>query len=378
MQEQINIGDTVEILSLQETLQPHGAFDFRQFGVVEGLLPEEENEEQLASVKPKQKRQTIEVKISDLKKVDEEFYKSVANYPSDKALKAEELEKEATTEEEFKKEDDTAEESTEKTNQEITNFDGTNDHVEFNSKTTTEKAPWLRFRRNGAGLLESIDYSFDEDGSVNWRKLIPEEFLYPNRSYFERYNRPVPPTIDGLGDDKLCIRLGGIKALAKIRGFKSVKADVLKTSMNQATVKCSITWIPNYETDYEECTFEEVATAHEHNTDAMSKKFLESIAFNRAFVRAVRAFLNINIVGDDEIDKSPPDEKETTDLSPNGKLKEMLAKKKSINSYEEFKNILRDWHKEDVYRNSEEIKTWADFSDIPAKDCRIFIGLLNS
>lgn len=350
-------GDFVEILTFQESLQSNqGTFDFRQFGVIEDLMSKD-GEEILVIVKPKQKRKNLELKFEEISKIDEEFYKNVANYPSEKALKIDQKMEEQT-------------QTSEKIQEETAETAGTSEIPPEN------QPPFGKFIRNKYGLIENIHYEFNEDGSVNWRKLIPEEFLYPNRSYFERYNRQVPPTIDGLDDNQLCIKLGGIKHLAKIRGFKSVRAEVIKSSQEHSSVKCSIEWMPHYETNFEPTVFEEVASAHTGNTDQMSRKFLESIAFNRAFVRAVRAFLNINIVGDDEIDKSPDTENQDSDFSPNKKLKEVLKSKKSISSFDEFKQLLRDWHKENIYRNSENIKTWNDFEDIPAKDCRILIGLL--
>ena len=69
------------------------------------------------------------------------------------------------------------------------------------------------------------------------------------------------------------------------------------------TAKCRIAWLPNYESL---CglEYEDVANATLDNTDSFGAKFLETIACNRAFVRCVRNYLNIHIVGADEIDKS--------------------------------------------------------------------------
>mgnify|MGYP007000062837 len=67
----------------------------------------------------------------------------------------------------------------------------------------------------------------------------------------------------------------------------------------------------------------------------------------RAFVRCVRNFLNVHIVGDDEIDKSDksPEQSQSNDLSPAGVLKKELSEKHSIHSYEEFLPKLRELHK---------------------------------
>ena len=41
------------------------------------------------------------------------------------------------------------------------------------------------FQRDENGLLKNIQYDFNEDGSVNWRSMIREEYLFPNKSWFE-------------------------------------------------------------------------------------------------------------------------------------------------------------------------------------------------
>ncbi len=39
------------------------------------------------------------------------------------------------------------------------------------------------YKRNEFGLLEGVEYKFNEDGSVNWRAMIKPEHLYPNREW---------------------------------------------------------------------------------------------------------------------------------------------------------------------------------------------------
>ena len=39
-----------------------------------------------------------------------------------------------------------------------------------------------RFKRNSFGLLDNVDYTFDDDGSVNWRSMIKDEHLFPPES----------------------------------------------------------------------------------------------------------------------------------------------------------------------------------------------------
>ena len=86
------------------------------------------------------------------------------------------------------------------------------------------------YKRNEHGLLENVDYEFNEDGTVNWRAMIKPEFLYPNKGWFDVRNKPVPTSTEGLDDKQLLIMLGGIKELAKMRGYSTVAFDVVHSS----------------------------------------------------------------------------------------------------------------------------------------------------
>ena len=234
------------------------------------------------------------------------------------------------------------------------------------------------WKRNEHGLLDSVDYIFNEDGSVNWRAMNNPEHLYPNKDWFEIRKMPMPNSIEGLDDSQLLIKLGGIKELAKLRGFHNVTYDITESSDSRVVVQCMINWIENYEGSCSQ-TFASIANATTNNTNGFAAKFLECIAENRAFVRTVRNFLGIHIVGADEIDSSKnkaPIEVATAsvakDISPQGILKE-----KAGTDFDSFKGCLRAWYKTNAYTNDPEIiKTWNDYKDIPAKECRKLLKLL--
>lgn len=249
------------------------------------------------------------------------------------------------------------------------------------TKNKNTEGPSL-FVRDENGLLTNIDYDFNEDGSVNWRTMIKDEYLFPNKSWFELRKKDMPRSIDGLADHQLLIKLGGIKELARLRGFSNISYEVVKCEIDHVAVICKITFLPNYETNGESITFQDIANATIENTNSFAKKFLETIACNRAFVRCVRNFLNVHIVGDDEIDKSDsssPAKPSSNDLSPSGFLKKELSDNHGVSSYEDFLPILRELHKsKKISISTETIKTWSDFSDISAKDCRVLLGALKS
>ena len=245
------------------------------------------------------------------------------------------------------------------------------------------------YKRNEHGLLENADYEFNEDGSVNWRAMIKEEFLYPNKDWFESRNKDVPSSAEGLNDKQLLIMLGGIKELAKMRGYHSIDFTVTNVSSDYVTAKCQIDWIENYESAnlgiYPR--YSDVANATLSNTDNFCAKFLETIACNRAFVRCVRNYLNIHIVGADEIDKSKgannsnsveydaSSDSAMLPLTPSGALQKALEETHGVKSFKGLKELLRVFWKEESYRN-EETKDWKSYDDIPAKECRKLIAIV--
>ena len=249
------------------------------------------------------------------------------------------------------------------------------------SKTKKVYGPDI-YKRNEHGLLENVDYVFNEDGSIDWRSMIKPEFLYPNKGWFDARNKPIPNTIEGLDDKQLLIMLGGIKELAKMRGYCGVEFKVDNISDGYVTAKCTIHWTDNYETVHEyTTTYADVANATLANTDAFCAKFLETIACNRAFVRCVRNYLNIHIVGADEIDKSKGaaqavESEAVAPITPVGLLQKTLRDKHQVDSFEGCKELLRDLWKDEKYRN-ESAKKWGSFTDIPAKEARKLISVLN-
>ena len=256
--------------------------------------------------------------------------------------------------------------------------------------STAQEVTTNKYSRSKDGLLKSVKYEYNEDGSVNWRAMVDPKHLFPNKSWFEVRNKAVPTSVDGLQDYQLLIKLAGIKELAKLRGYNSVRYNVIKCEKDHVSIKCEISWIPNFENPISESDFipasthfEDVANATTDNTSSFATKFLETIAANRAFVRCVRNFLNVHIVGDDEIDKSngTPQHPETEEvepikkLTPNGVLESLASSKLKCASYTDFKDKLRELWTIGVYKN-ESAKDWGTYDDIPAKEARLLINII--
>jgi hypothetical protein len=208
---------------------------------------------------------------------------------------------------------------------------------ELASKQTTQTPPNI-IARNQYGLLESnnINYVYNEDGTINWRKMVKIEHLVPNRQKTQETD------VSKLQDKDLLILLGGIKELAQIRGYTSVEYKVVAASETYFATSCKITWLPNYETGGKEIVFESLADATSNNTKSFARFFLAAIAENRAFVRCVRNFLKINIVSQEELgDAKLLDDSNIVVENPTSPqtLLEKTMKDKGI-SFETLKNKL--------------------------------------
>lgn len=239
----------------------------------------------------------------------------------------------------------------------------------------------LKLQRDEFGLLKNVHYKFTETGHVSWREMVDPKFLYPNKDYFEARGEAVPDSVEGLEDAQLLIQLGGIKELARLRGYGNVSYQLTHVSEGNVVAQCRIEWIPNYETP-NGCIFESTANATTENTSGFGAKFLETIAENRAFVRAVRNFLNIHIAGADEIDKSKNKVVEMENPAVSAPTAQSSLEKQANNAgfktYEEFREkFLNPLIKDKKYLPAKKPENpWLGYSDIPADECRRIISLI--
>jgi hypothetical protein len=222
------------------------------------------------------------------------------------------------------------------------------------------------FSRNKYGLINNHDvsYIYNEDGTINWRGMVKPQYLVPNRQKTQETD------VSKLDDKDLLILLGGIKELAQIRGYTNVTYNVVAASDGYFATSCRITWIPNYETANREISFESLADASINNTKSFARYFLAAIAENRAFVRCVRNFLKINIVGQEELGDAKIIEENTFVENPTSpyNLLDKLMKEKNI-TFNILKNkllkenidgisSLRDIPKNKIFELIERIKKY--------------------
>ena len=69
--------------------------------------------------------------------------------------------------------------------------------------STAQEVTTNKYTRGKDGLLKSVKYEYNEDGSVNWRAMVDPKHLFPNKSWFEARNKAVPTSVDGLQDYQL-------------------------------------------------------------------------------------------------------------------------------------------------------------------------------
>lgn len=220
-------------------------------------------------------------------------------------------------------------------------------------------------KRNDLGLFPNISYIYNEDGTVNWRKMIPQEFLVPNQE------RTQETDISKLKDNEILILLAGIKYIASLRGFSSVSYSVESCSADYCCVKCSIDWISNFETEDRFVHFESIADAHAGNTDTrMGMNYLSSIAENRSFVRSVRNFLKINIVGKDEMKlcqgQLQDSQEETSSPSPKSMMLDLMNDKNISFDIVKSKLIQSGFLEAQDYESVDDIPSSKLFELIPA------------
>ncbi len=238
-----------------------------------------------------------------------------------------------------------------------------------------EKAYEL-FQRDAQGLLKNVNHKFKDDGTVDWKAMIPSKYIVINTEYFEKRQMQVPDSTEGLEDKQVLVLLGGIKELAKIRGVTSINKRVVESSNDRAVVVCSIDFAPNYETGMRPFTYEEVASATLNNTNNFSQLFLETIASNRAFVRAVRNALRIDVVGSDELanftmptNTESGSESEVWHALRDAALNASTPKfPDGFKTFDEFKGV--------ITAKIAEATEWNDWKDVPASTAFKLIGQL--
>jgi hypothetical protein len=235
--------------------------------------------------------------------------------------------------------------------------------------------------RDEKGLLK-IPHHFKPTGFVNWRKMIPDEYIVLNR---ERYlKKSTPQDVDKLSeveyaalkekaDEKdILIKLAGLKEVAQIRGYSEINSEPIRVEGN-ISVRCEITWIPNFETDFQEVKTTGLADATVDSVHGVAQRHLLAIAENRALARAIRNFLQIHTVSQDEVKFEQTDdygEKPDAASGPQAAIiNKLKAAKKNFEALQQFIMV------SDKYRGTfTGPEVWESPTDISSSEASIILS----
>lgn len=220
-------------------------------------------------------------------------------------------------------------------------FPTVNDLFKIETRDSKESSckskPPKTFLRNDYGLLEGMEYKFREDSTVDWKQMVDPKFLYLNpdmgrrnrleTKYGKKFDE-IKPIEDRVDDVDLVISLGGLKSLLRLRGYDSVFYTIGESNQSYASVRCSIDFIANYESEGRAIGYTDCACAHMDNANGFGKSYLLETATNRSFARCIRNFLNINIVSQEELGGAVPDTTESTKEMPYKILKTVMEANK--------------------------------------------------
>lgn len=223
--------------------------------------------------------------------------------------------------------------------------------------------------RDENNLIKGLDYEFDNDGQIIWRRLIKNEHLVPNK------DRTTITDVRALEDKDILVLLSGFKYLADLHGFTKVSYKFTSSMPEFVSCVCRIDFIPSYHTEMRQISFESCADASYNNTQSIGGKyFLTTTAENRAFVRCVRNFLRIPILGKDEISfgVKPEEPQEPTNPSnPKTILNKKLSEKGfGTGDFEKLKAKL-------VEIGDNSFSEYTTYKDVPSSRYFELIGLLN-
>lgn len=231
---------------------------------------------------------------------------------------------------------------------------------------------------------------------IDWfDKLLPEHlFVKDDKKDEVKATYGAKPDLKQIDRKYLCVTLAGMRYLAGLRGVSSVsyvvnnvEYDPHYQSIMACTVTCSIVWNPPYASIYN-ATHSAIGHATIRNVGEFVAKYVPEIAENRAYCRAVRSFLNIDVVSKEELGPrepkgelqpvhqaaaATPAETPRTSPEPRDQLIAFVAKKKT--TFELVKKAVLKGHMDKTWDSVP--ADWADFDSIPKRDIFTLLGLLN-
>lgn len=229
----------------------------------------------------------------------------------------------------------------------------------------------------------TVEKSTTISAPYDWKQHIPDEFIEIQTDWFLK-NGINPATLSKeerqelkarAGEENQLIKLGGFKYLAHLRGIRSLEYNVLSISDEKVSLQCLLSFDdevdPNRVRYY--CG---IANASKENTSYPFSMYLESMAENRAFIRAVKAACNINVLGVEEVQGKPAEFVQDVLLSddegctsPQESLRILIEQRGK--SFPDLKQSL-------IKKEWEGAEAWSDFKDVPPEQCLRIIETIQS
>lgn len=244
------------------------------------------------------------------------------------------------------------------------------------AEATTTETPADGPKINDLGVLRL-------QAPVDWKSFIPEEFIEIQTDWYLKQGiNPSTLTPEErkelkarAGEENQLIRLGGFKYLAHLRGISHLEYKVESLSDDKVSAQCFIAVQDEFDPNKTK-TFSGMANASKENTSYPFSMFLESMAENRAFIRAVKAACNINVLGVEEMQNKPSQVTQDALLSddegctsPQDSLRILVEQKNKTFSDLKQNLLKKEWEGAD---------SWNDFKDVPADQCLLIIETIQS
>lgn len=247
--------------------------------------------------------------------------------------------------------------------------------------------------------IQSTTLPRKPDGTPHWRGCVKPEHVYVKKGDEAKVATALGVTPQDIKEGKydttrvedkhLVIRKAGLIELARIRGYTSAAPEVKYASRDYVVVQTHIHW--NAFEGQPAVVTGGVGEASPDNTSSFMRVYLAAAAENRAFSRAVRQFLNIDIVSADElggngvepeVDSGPL----TASLTPQGVLQKTIEEAKTsfektkAASIGKFKHDQEQLAKDPAYKVAfkADPSTWTKCEDISALDCMTLIELIKA
>lgn len=150
------------------------------------------------------------------------------------------------------------------------------------------------------GFLPDVDYHFKPNGEIDWRRMVPLEFVSARKDKFPEGTDLSSLDVSKLEDDQLLIALEGLREVLRMRGYISVEKTFSFISSEHIMCSCNITVPSNYDGGVPKIYTGE-GDAHPGNTDRFFSKFLTAMAGNRAEARAIKTILGIKTLAKEEL-----------------------------------------------------------------------------